>query len=399
MIIGAGHAGVGLAAELRQLGFSGSVTLVNGEDAVPYHRPPLSKAWLKGEADDSSTSLRAADFYTENDIDLLTNTRITELDVRTRTARTSRGDVISFGDAVIATGATARPLAIAGPDSTDVWSLRDASDARRLKRELAPGKRIGIIGGGFIGLEVAATAVHLGAAATVIERDERLLSRVASEGLSEYLRSLHTSRGVDLRLGAQVTSLTRPRDGVSSVEIHSQTPLEFDLLLSAVGAIPDDRLARDAGVDCNNGVIVDADGQTSADHIYAIGDVASRPLPHHVGHVRLESVHNANEQARIVAAKLLGVPGPQATTPWFWSDQYDRKLQIVGLLPPERTTIERTDPDSGAFALFHLADGRLACVEAVNSSREFAFGRRAIAKGAVLDTAVLADPRRPLSEA
>ncbi|MGW5876682.1 NAD(P)/FAD-dependent oxidoreductase [Nocardiopsis terrae] len=379
LIVGAGHAGVSAATELRRAGFSGTITLVNDEDVVPYHRPPLSKAWLKGEIDADSNWLQPHAFFSTQHIDLLSSTSITELDTSNRLAHTSDGAVVGYTDAIIATGAAARPLTFPGAGEVPLPHLHDVADAARLKSALTQGSRLAIIGGGFIGLEVAATATHFGASVCIIERDTRVLGRLASVGLSRYLTELHRGHGVEVLVDAEVIDVSRTTSGDVEVSLSEGPRRVVDHVLVAIGALPNDELARAAGLECDNGVLVDGSGRTSDAHVYAIGDVARRPLDPFAESARLESVHNANEQGRIVAAAITGQQQPGTATPWFWSDQYDRKLQIAGLLPSAPETELRSDPESGSFALLHRKDGRLVCVEAVNSAREFALGRRQIA--------------------
>jgi len=382
LIIGAGHGGVSVAAELRRLGYPGSITLVNAEGAAPYHRPPLSKAWLKGDADADTGWLQPPGYFDQNGIRLLSTTRVTELDAEGRVAHLDDGRVLGFAFAVLATGALARPL----PGQTDgqlpLLSLRDAADAAALKELLAPGSRLAIVGAGFVGLEVAATARHLGVEVCVIERESRVLARLASVELSAQLARHHAAHGVEILVDADVMALRSNPQGGIDVTIGSSAPRGFDSVLVAIGAVPDETLARTAGLECGNGVLVDDRGRTSAPHLFAVGDVARRPLQPYADSARLESVHNANEHARIVAATIAGAASPAPATPWFWSDQFDWKLQIAGLLPDDADTEVRGDLASGSFALLHRVDGRLRCVEAVNSSREFALGRRQIASDA-----------------
>ncbi|MEU3010173.1 NAD(P)/FAD-dependent oxidoreductase [Nocardia asteroides] len=386
LIIGAGHGGVSVASELRRAGFIGSVTLINGEAAQPYHRPPLSKAWLKGCADEESGWLQHPSFFELQNIDLRSGTRVEELDANRRVAHLDDGGTIRFTHAVLATGALARPLPSSHGDTASFLQLRDAADAAALKDLITSRGRFAIIGGGFIGLEVAATARLLGADVCVIERESRLLARLASAPLSQHLAALHLTHGVDLQLGTDVADISPGENGGADITLGENAARAFDHVLVAIGAIPDDALARSAGLECANGIVVDEGGHTSQRHIFAIGDVARRPLGPYAESMRLESVHNANEQARIVAAEITGTQRPTLATPWFWSDQYDCKLQIAGLLPADGDTEVRGDPTFGSFALLHRVEGRLRCVEAVNSSREFALGKRQIAADTALPT-------------
>lgn len=380
LIVGAGHAGVALAAELRRVRYPGEITLINAENALPYHRPPLSKAWLTGATDADSGWLQPADFFAANAIAMLPDTEIVDLDPNGRIARSSSGESITFSHAVLATGALARPVPAPGASEVNLLQLRDVSDAAKLKATLTHGSRLAIIGGGFIGLEVAATASQLGADVTVMERDHRLLPRLASPDLSSYLAELHRGRGVEILLSTEVVQVQSSNRDAIDIHLGSGASREFDHVLGAVGAIANDSLARSAGLKCSDGVIVDDHGRTSATGVFAIGDVARRPLGAFGETVRLESVHNANEQARIVAATITGGAAPAVATPWFWSDQYETKLQIAGLMPAKATAEVVGDQATGSFALLHRVGDQLVCVEAINRAREFAIGRRQIAK-------------------
>ncbi|MFB2587048.1 NAD(P)/FAD-dependent oxidoreductase [Herbiconiux liukaitaii] len=383
LIIGAGHSGVAVATELRRAGFPGTVALANAETIEPYHRPPLSKAWLSSDAAEESGWLQPPGYFTSNSIDIVP-VAVVGLEVEGRRAEFADGSAIDFGDAIIATGALAREIPLPVTPEVPFLSLRDGADARRLRDLLKPGSHLAVIGAGFIGLEVAATARRLGASVTVIEREPRVLARLASQELSDYLTSLHRGHGVDILLATDVLAIHATESGariaVSGRESVSAGDVLADNVLVAIGAVPNDALARGAGIECAGGILVDDAGRTSALHVFAVGDVARRPLPPFAELARLESVHNANEHARIVAAGLAGVPAPAPAVPWFWSDQYDRKLQVAGLLPPESEVTVVGEVSAGAFALEHRVAGRLVCVEAVNASKEFALGRRQIAK-------------------
>ena len=392
LVIGAGHAGVAVVAELRRLGYAGTVTLLNGEPIVPYHRPPLSKAWLKGETDGSSTTLQDPSFFEAHRVRVRASVQATELDTDTRRVVTDTGELIEYGQLVLATGALARGLSLPGGGHAPLMQLRDAADAHRLRDLLVDGSRLAIIGGGFIGLEVAATATQLGARVCVIERDVRVLGRLASERLSGYLTDLHRGNGVEILVDAVVERIESADDHSRTITLGDGSTRVVDHILVAIGAIPNDRLAREAGVICDNGIVVDERGRTSVSEVFAIGDVARRPLGPYADSARLESVHNANEQARIVAAEIVGHTPPLPATPWFWSDQFDCKLQIAGLLPAGASTELVGDPSTGSFALLHSRGESLVCVEAVNASREFALGRRRIAQDLAKASVQMATP-------
>lgn len=388
LIIGAGHAGGSCAAFLRQYGHEGPIVLAGLEDAPPYQRPPLSKAWLKGEADLDALLLRPESFYAEHNIDFRRGVEAVSVDPLARRVTFRDGSEETYDILALAAGSTARKLPIPGGDHPDLLELRTLSDAERLKAALGPGKRLAVVGGGYVGLEAAASARALGAEAVVIERASRVLARVASQTLSDVYTRRHRAEGVEIRTDAEVAAIAR--DGVT---LESGEVVHADAVLVGVGALAADGLARSAGLLCDDGVVVDEQARTSDPAIFAIGDMTRRPIPVHGGRShRLESVPNALEQAKQAAAAIVGRPGPAPEVPWFWSDQYDLKLQIAGLPFDADRQVVRGDPQGGGgFAVFHLAGDRIVCVEAVNAPPEFMAGRQLIAKAAPVDVARLAD--------
>ena len=387
LIIGAGHAGGSVAAFLRQYGHDGPIVLAGQEDAPPYQRPPLSKAWLKGEADLEALLLRPLSFYAEQNIDFRPSTVAVSVDPEAKTVAFHDGASETYDLLVLATGSTARKLPVPGGDHPDLLELRTLKDAERLKAVLGPGKRLAVVGGGYVGLEAAASARALGAEAVVIERAPRVLARVASETLSAFFTQQHRARGVEILTGAEVTAVAR--DGVT---LADGSVVRADAVLVGVGALACDGLARSAGLLCDDGVVVDDQARTSDPAIFAVGDMTRRPIPVHGGvHHRLESVPNALEQAKQAAAAIAGRPGPAPEVPWFWSDQYEYKLQIAGLPFEADRQVVRGDPAAGSFAVFHLAGDRMVCVEAVNAPPEFMAGKQLIAKGTPVDADKLAD--------
>ena len=399
VIIGAGQAGGTAAALLRQYGYAGAITLVGDEPIAPYQRPPLSKAWLKGEANADDLMLKEPEFYPEQTIDLRLSTRVSRIDRAAKTVVLESGEALAYDGVIIATGARARPLPVPGADLAGVLVLRTAADAEHLKAAIGPGKRLAIIGGGYIGLEAAASARALGAEAVVIEREPRVLARVACEALSDFFQIYHRARGVTFELNAGVAAIEGPPSKgngghVTGVRLTDGRLIACDAALVGVGAMPNVELARDAGLDCVDGVVVDLEARTSDRAIFAIGDVTHRPMPLYDRMFRLESVPNALEQAKQAAAAITGRPGPAPETPWFWSDQYDLKLQIAGLPFDADDIVVRGDPASARFAVFHLKAGRLLAVEAVNAPPEFMAGkqligsRRPVARDRLADTSI-----------
>ncbi|MEA2737663.1 MAG: 3-phenylpropionate/trans-cinnamate dioxygenase ferredoxin reductase component [Acetobacteraceae bacterium] len=381
VIAGAGHAGGSAAAMLRQLGWQGAITLVGEEPIPPYQRPPLSKAWLKGEATAESLALRPAKFYPEATIDLRLGTRVAAIDRVAKAVTLSDGKTLPYDFLILALGARARRLPLPGVALGGVLELRTAADADQLKAALHPGARLAVIGGGYIGLEAAASARALGAEAIIIERESRVLARVACPILSDFFQTFHRTKGVTIEVDAQVAALEGSEGHVTGVRLGDGRLIPCDAALIGVGAVANDELARDAGLTCHNGIVVDLAARTDDPAIFAIGDCTSRPLPLYERMGRLESVPNALEQAKQAAAMICGKPPPTPEVPWFWSDQYDLRLQIAGM-PFDTTEIAvRGDVATGKFALFHLtADGTVQAVEAVNASTEFMGGRRIIAR-------------------
>jgi 3-phenylpropionate/trans-cinnamate dioxygenase ferredoxin reductase subunit len=398
VIVGAGHAGGTIAALLRQYGFEAPITLIGEEPIPPYQRPPLSKAWLKGEADADSLALKPSEFYAEVGIELILGVKVNAIHPAGHTVDLSDGRTLSYASLVIATGARARALSIPGADLRGVLSLRSAADAEALKAALGPGKRLAVIGGGYIGLEAAASARALGAEAVVIEREPRILARVACEVLSKFFTDYHRARGVDFELGAMVEALEGDGGHVSGVRLASGQIIACDVALVGVGAPPNDEIAAAAGLECQGGIVVDTHARTSDPDIFAIGDVSHRPLPHYHRSFRLESVANALEQARQAAAAITGRPPPAHEVTWNWSDQYDIKYQFAGVPFDVDDILVRGDPASGKFAVFHLTGDVIQAVEAINAPAEFMAGRQLIGQRRPISRTRLADTTVSMKE-
>ena len=398
VIVGAGHAGGTLAALLRQYGHAGPVTLVGEEPIPPYQRPPLSKAWLKGEADAESLALKPLEFYAENRIDFRPSVSGVRIDRDQKRLALSDGTELAYDILVLATGARPIRLPIPGADLEGILELRTAADAEALKGALGPGRTMAVVGGGYIGLEAAASARALGAEAVVLEREPRILARVAGEVLSSFFRTLHEGHGVRFLTGASVTGFRGEGGKVTGVELADGRVIACDLALVGVGAVPNQELAQEAGLDVNRGVVVDLEARTSDPSIFAIGDVTLRPMPIYGRDFRMESVPNALEQAKQAACAITGRPAPAGETPWQWSDQYDIKLQIAGYNFDSDQTLVRGDPASGRFAIFHLQGDKVQAVEAINSPPEFMMGRQLIGSRRPVDKQRLADPSISMKE-
>ena len=387
VIIGAGHAGGTAAVLLRHFGHQGPITLIGEETTAPYQRPPLSKAFLKGGADAEALKLRPDSFYRDNDVEARLSTRVAAIRRREKSVLLEDGTALPYDWLILATGCRPRRLTLDGAERNDVHVLRGLEDAEKLKRVLAPGARLAIVGGGYVGLEVAASARELGAEAVVLEREDRILARVASPPLSQFFHDYHTERGVEIETGVQILAVED-----KAVRLADGREIACTAVLAGIGADPADELAREAGLTCERGIVVDEDARTSDPAIFAIGDATWRPMPLY-GHrmFRLESVPNALEQAKQATSAILGRPRPAPEVPWFWSDQYGLKLQIAGLPFDTDRLVIRGDPKAARFAIFHLQAGIVVAVEAVNSPPEFMVGKQLIERRLPTDPERLAD--------
>ncbi len=400
VIVGAGHAGGSAAALLRQYGHKGEIVLIGEELAPPYQRPPLSKAYLKGDADLESLKLRPDDFYADQDIVLRLGTRVGSVDRDARRVRLQGGGEVAYDVLILATGSINRRLPIEGAGPHELHELRSLADAERLKAVIQPGARVLIIGGGYIGLEAAASSRVLGAEATIVELAPRVLARVACEELSGFFQDYHRAKGVEILTGCSVAAIEHGRGGhICGARLADGRTIACDAIVVGVGAMACMELAEAAGLACANGVAVDEDARTSDPAVFAIGDMTWRPMPLYDGRRhRLESVPNALEQAKQAASAIMGRPRPKPEVPWFWSDQYDLKLQIAGVPFDSDRLIIRGRMDAARFAIFHLKGDRIQAVEAVNAPAEFMAGRLMIGQGKAVDPARLADPSVSMKE-
>ena len=388
VVIGAGQAGAACVAKLRAEGFSGDITLIGAEPAPPYQRPPLSKAYLLGEMEEERLWLRAPEFYRDQRITLRLGTAVTAIDTTARTV-TLADEVMTYTDLVLTTGSTPRRLpAAVGGDLAGVYTVRTLADVDAMRAEFAPGRRLVIVGGGYIGLEAAAVAAKLGLDVTVLEMAPRILQRVAAPETSDYVRALHTAHGVKI---LESTGLDRllGEGRVTGVRLSDGRELPADFVIAGVGILPATALAEAAGIATDNGIATDSHGSTSAPHVWAAGDCAS--FPWQGGRLRLESVGNAIDQAEIVAANILGADRPYIAQPWFWSDQYDCKLQIAGLNTGYDRIITR-GPEGAAVSFWYFRGDQLLAVDAMNDSRAYMVGKRLIEQGRSVDPVAIADP-------
>ena len=390
VIIGAGQAGGQAAYSLRLGGFAGGITLVGDEAAPPYQRPPLSKAYLKGELEAERLFLKPLEYYAEHDIALITGDAATAISLGDHAVTLASGRTLAWDKLVIATGARPRKLALPGADLQGVSELRTLADVDRIRRAAIAGARLVVVGAGYIGLEAAAVGAQLGMKVTVLEAMPQVLSRVAGPEIGAFYTRIHREGGTDVRLGVRIDGF-EGIDTVSGVRLADGEIVPADFVLVGVGVLPNLELALEAGLVCGNGIVVDEAMRTSHRHVFAAGDVAWRPLVHYGREGRLESVHNAIEGGKLAAAAILGMPPPQVEAPWFWSDQFDLKLQTVGLWTGADQTVVRGDPGTRAFSVFYLKEGRVIAVDAVNSPPEFVVGKKLVAAKAKVAPGELVD--------
>jgi 3-phenylpropionate/trans-cinnamate dioxygenase ferredoxin reductase subunit len=395
VIIGAGHAGVSVAARLAELGRRDDTVLLGDEDSAPYERPPLSKEMLDLGNPFAGTLLRPERFYAEKGIELLTGQRVTSIDRATRQINLGRGRRLRYGTLVIATGSEPRRLNVPGAHLPGVHMLRTASDARRIRESLLSGGRLVIAGAGYIGLEVAAAGVKAGCAVTVMEAQDRVMARVTSKPVSDFFEKLHRAAGVRLDLGATIGAF-EGTDHVKRVVTTGGEVHPADSVVVGVGALPCQWLAQDAGVACDDGILVDRVNRTSDVDIYAVGDVSRTTGPHSV---RLESVQGALAQAIAAADHIVTGAVTAPEVPWFWTDQHGVRLQTAGVRAPTDELVLRGDPSEGRFSVLYLRQGRLAAIDTVGSLKDFIPGRKLIEAGARLNPGLAADPSVKLTQA
>ncbi|MBV8191393.1 MAG: FAD-dependent oxidoreductase [Alphaproteobacteria bacterium] len=392
IIVGAGQAAAQLVASLAQDGYSGPVTLLGDEPHLPYQRPPLSKKYLAGELALDRLYVKPAAFYEKAGVDLRLGTRVERIDRPGKAVILADGTALPYSTLVLATGSRPRRLALPGSELDGVFYLRTVADVDAIRGRFADARSLVVVGGGYIGLELAAVATKHGLQVTVLEQVPRLMARGVGPVVSAFYESLHRSEGVRLVTGAKVLGF-EGKDRVTAV-VAEDGVHPADLVVVGVGALPNVELAAAAGLTVENGIVVDAECRTDDPAIYAIGDCTKQVHALTGQPLRLESVHNALEQGRVAAAAICGRPPPTLQVPWFWSDQYDVKLQMVGLSQGHDQAVVRGDPGSGrSFAVFYLREGQLIAVDAVNRAPEFMLSKQLIADRARPDPAKLADER------
>ena len=387
--IGAGQAGAALAARLRSGGHAGPITLIGEEPILPYQRPPLSKGYLLGEMGADRLTLRSADFYAEHDIALRLGAPVSAIDPKARTV-TLGTETIRYDDLVLTTGSVPRRLPAAiGGDLAGVYTVRTIADVDAERAEFSPGRRLVIVGGGYLGLEAAAVAAKLGLDVTVLEMAPRILQRVAAPETSDYFRALHTAHGVKILESTGLERLLGEAGHVTAARLTDGREIPADFVIAGIGILPATQLAEAAGLVIENGIRTNSHGRTSDPHIWAAGDCAS--FPWQGGRLRLESVQNAIDQADLVADNILGADKDYVPMPWFWSDQYDCKLQIAGLNTGYDRIVTR-GPDGAAVSFWYFKGDRLLAVDAMNDSRAYMVGKRLLETGRDVDAGAISNP-------
>jgi 3-phenylpropionate/trans-cinnamate dioxygenase ferredoxin reductase subunit len=401
VIVGAGQAAAQTIETLRRRGHDGPITLIGDEPHLPYQRPPLSKKYFASSLERDRLLLRHATFYAEHHIDLRLGRRATGIDRARHELRLDDGSVISWDTLVLATGSRARRVSVPGSDLAGIHYLKTLADADRLREAARPGRRAVVIGGGYIGLEVAATCRELGVEVTVLEMADRVMSRVVCEPVSRYYEAEHARHGVDIVLQTRLQEFLGDDAGggrVRAVLCEDGSEYPADIVVVGIGVVAEDQLAREAGLECSNGIVVDAHCRSSDPDIYAIGDCSFHPSPRYGTRIRLESVDNAFEQGNTAALNILGIPTVHDRVPWFWSDQYHHKLLIVGLSLGYERIVLRGDADAHVFSACYLRDGELIAIDTVNNARDQLAARKLIAARFRPDPARLADPSIPLRD-
>ena len=388
VIIGSGQAAIQAMMSLKRNEFTGSIKIIGEEDHLPYQRPPLSKDFLLDEYKPERISLKKKEFYEENRVDLILGKRAESIDMILKEIILSDKNKIDYDQLIIATGSRVRKLNVPGSDKKGLYYLRDLDDASALKHQLKEDKKMVIVGAGYIGLEVASVAASLGVEVTVIEMASRVMSRTVDPIISSYYQKLHESHGVKIHLDNGLKEFEGDAS-VTAVLCSDGLRLEADLVVIGAGVLPNQEIAIKAGLECNNGIMVNEFGETSNEHVFACGDCTNHPNKGLNIRLRLESVHNAMEQSKTVANTIMGNREPYDQVPWFWSDQYDHKLQLVGISGEHDETIMRGSESEQKFLLFYLKNSELIAVNAINSSKEFLICRKLVANKVKISSDVI----------
>ena len=399
VIVGAGHGGAQAAIALRAAKFAGSIAMIGDEPEPPYERPPLSKDYLSGDKPFERILIRPPAFWGERDVAMRLGRRVVRVDPQAHAVTTDDGATIGYGQLIWATGGSPRRLTCSGHDLAGVHGVRTRADVDRMIAELPGVTRVAVIGGGYIGLEAAAVLAKFGKQVTVLEALPRVLARVAGEPLSRFYEAEHRAQGVDVRLGVTVACIAEADSRACGVTLADGETVPAEMVIVGIGIVPAVQPLLDAGAAGGNGVDVDAQCRTSLPDVFAIGDCAAHANAFAAGaHIRLESVQNANDQATVVAKAIAGTPVDYHAVPWFWSNQYDLRLQTVGLSTGYDDIVVRGDIASRSFALLYLREGRVIALDCVNATRDYVQGRALVLAGATADPARLADTAVPLKE-
>ena len=398
VIIGAGHAGGQAAATLRSKGFEGRIVIVGDEEYLPYERPPLSKAVLSGDLEVVRTFLKRETWYDDKNVEMRLQTLVTKIYTANKSLTLSDGETLAYDKLLITTGTRVRKLGLPGAELDNIFYLRAISDTLAIREQVREGAKMVIVGGGYIGLEVAAVGAKLGCEVTVLEGLDRVMNRVVSPEVSEFYTEEHEKAGVQILTGVGVTGYEGADGKVTHVVTADGANHAADLVVVGVGVIPNFELAEEAGITCDNGIVVDEFARTSDADIFAAGDVTNHPNSLLDRRLRLESVQNAVDQAKTAANSMLGELKEYAEIPWFWSDQYDLKMQIVGLSEPDDEVVVRGNIADRKFSVCYLRDGVFVALNAINAPKDFMAAKKLVAAKKRIDPALLADVDTPLKE-
>ena len=388
IIVGGGHAGANIAFSLRKDGFEGEIDVYSNEEFLPYHRPPLSKEFLKKNIETEKLFFKPESFYQEQNISFYPNALVSSIDIDTKKI-TAEGSVVAFDYLVFTTGSSPRLLSMPNSEADNLFYLRKISDVLDIHSQLETARDIVLIGGGYIGLEVASAMTELGLKVTILEAEERILKRVTSPELSSFYQSIHEDKGVEIICNARVSALIAENQIINYVELESGEKIEADAVLAGIGAIPNTQLAEDAGLDCSNGIKTDQYCRTANPHVLAAGDCANSFNTLLNQSIRLESVPNALSQAKVVSSSITGNELYNKELPWFWSDQYDLKLQMAGLSSGYDESIILGDIDAAEFIACYGKDGHLVAVDSVNQSKQFMLFKRALSNGFKIEMSLI----------
>ena len=398
VIIGAGQAAAQACQSLRMGGYEGALTLIGDEAALPYQRPPLSKAYMKGELPEERLYFKPEAWYEDNDIEVKLGVTAEAIDRQNRLVLLKDGGSVAYDALILATGSRPRALPVEGADLEHVYDLRSLTDVEQIRPQMVEGRKLVIIGAGYIGLEAAAVARQMGLEVSVVEMAERVLARVTSPLMSAFFETEHAAQGVKILTGVRLERLKGEGGAVKAAVLANGDELPADIVLVGIGIVPNVELAEAAGIACKNGIVTDRDARTNDPRLFATGDCAQRLLVHYGRQGRLESVHNAIEQGKLAAAAILGKPRPAEDCPWFWSDQYDLKLQIAGLSEGYDEIVVRGEPEARKFAAFYLKSGKLIAADAINSAPEFMVAKKLIMSGASVAPEQLSDTSISMKE-